>query len=444
MDLYDYHSYDFQYNTRTNTWSTFCKLKIRRQNFASDIIEGKLVITGGIDYPFPFLGLKHPSYDITEVIDLSMKTTHIAGNLITPRQNHGMSVMKIGSTFKLITFGGESTEGDGLLDSIEVWNSQTETWELPHLENFKLKDKVSRFSTLTVFNGLKSTNPINLSISKDEPEQPKIFKEWVSCFAFISLLNMLIMICAIFRIIPETLMMTLKIVAWYEMIIQSSYLSLSTLKGTNDFQHNITSFIEQFLNMFSHSGIILPEKFGKFIQQFLNKLSQIDEMPVAIPSLAFYMLSRPFSQIALNVYPDTMYDETLQVMLSLGFVKIPSTLSNLNRFSKKNSFLQLLTGIISDPVFSLLYVALLMNSEACLRIVSFMILIIFVAYHIYAIPKIETFLYSIGFLAFIPSVLIVFDSMVSDLSKQDSVDDPTTKICLPLNFKAIFLKSSTF
>ena len=139
-----------------------------------------------------------------------------------------------------------------------------------------------------------------------------------------------------------------------------------------------------------------------------------------------------------------MYDETLQVMLFLGFVKIPKILSNLNRFSKKNSFLQILTRIISDPVFSLLYVALLMNCKSYLRIVCFMILIIYVAYHIIAIPKIETFIYSIGFLAFIPSILIVFDSMVSDLSKQDSVDDPTTKICLPLNFKAIFLKSSTF
>ena len=42
------------------------------------------MITGGIDYPFPFLGLKQPSYDITEVIDLSTKTSHIAGNLNTP------------------------------------------------------------------------------------------------------------------------------------------------------------------------------------------------------------------------------------------------------------------------------------------------------------------------------------------------------------------------
>ena len=67
---------------------------------------------------FPIFGLKHPSFDATEVVDLTTKKSHIAGSLTTPRQNHGMSVMKIGKTYKLITFGGESMDSDGLSDSI--------------------------------------------------------------------------------------------------------------------------------------------------------------------------------------------------------------------------------------------------------------------------------------------------------------------------------------
>ena len=163
----DNHSYVPQYNIQTNIWSSFCKLKIRRQNIASAIIEGKLVITGGMDCTFPLLALKKPSYDMTEVVDLSTRTSRIASSLIIPRQNHGMSVMKIGETFKLIAFGGESVDGGGLLDSIEVWNFQTETWE--ESKTLKLEDKVSRFSSLTVYNNPRSVNLINLEIPKDEP-----------------------------------------------------------------------------------------------------------------------------------------------------------------------------------------------------------------------------------------------------------------------------------
>ena len=54
-----------KYNTVTKVWSGFCKLKVRRQNFASAILEGKLVITGGTDCSNPIPGLKQISYDLT-------------------------------------------------------------------------------------------------------------------------------------------------------------------------------------------------------------------------------------------------------------------------------------------------------------------------------------------------------------------------------------------
>ena len=63
------------------------------------------MITGGIDCSFPVYGYSRPSYDLTEVIDLTTRKSHIAGNLNHPRQNHGMLVMKIDNALKLVVFG---------------------------------------------------------------------------------------------------------------------------------------------------------------------------------------------------------------------------------------------------------------------------------------------------------------------------------------------------
>ena len=221
----DYHSCVLQYNTQSNVWSSFCRLKIRRPYIASAIIEGKLVITGGMDCTFQIHGLKRPSLDTTEVVDLSTKTSRIAGNLNTPRQNHGMSIMKIDNKFKLVAFGGESVEGDGLLDSVEVWNSQTEKWKESHI--LKLDYKASRFTTLTVFNGPKLTDFTNQASKiphKDSDEDkftdmnPRLIHAHT-----LAPFNILLLTCTIFRLFPENLWMLLKFLACFEMLIQNLY-----------------------------------------------------------------------------------------------------------------------------------------------------------------------------------------------------------------------------
>ena len=200
----------------------------------------------------------------------------------------------------------------------------------------------------------------------------------------VSPVSLLMMICIICRLLPEALWMTLKIIAWYEMIMQSSYLSLSFLIGTKNSHQGVASFIDQFLYIFNYSVIMMPEKFTRFMQQF----SQLDTFEPVILSfnLVFFLLSRLFYLSAFNARLSNMYHETLQVILFLSFLKISSTLKNLNKLSKRNSFLQLLTRFVCDPIVSLLFVTLLMNSVSFLRIVSLTMYIIHVVYNNYLDP----------------------------------------------------------
>ena len=369
--------------------------------------------------------------------------SHIAGSLNAPRQNHGMSVKKIGKTFKLITFGGESEEGDGLLDSIEVWNSQSETWEEPNSKRFKLRDKTSRFSTLTMFNGSRLTKSTNFSSSstKNEPKKPftqlnvfqgtRYIESGTFFLTIVVPINILTMICIICRLLPEALWMTLKIVAWYEMIMQSSYLSMSFLIGTENHHQGFHSFVEHFLTIFSHSVIMLPEQFDRFIRQFLNIVSKLDSyatLSLGLFNMLPLIFSRLFYYIAFNARLSNMYHETLQVILFLSFLKISSTLKNLNKLSKRISFLQLLTRLVCDPMVSLLIVTLLMNSVPFLRIVSLTMFIIHVVYNNYLDPK-EDFpaaiVTSIAILLFTLPMIIMFDCIpeLEEIHQKKSLND---------------------
>ena len=377
--------------------------------------------------------------------------SHIAGSLNAPRQNHGMSVKKIGKTFKLIAFGGESEEGDGLLDSIEVWNSQSETWEEPNSKRFKLQDKTSRFSTLTMFNGSRLTKSTNFSSSstKNEPKKPftplNVFQGTRYMLdgrpfflTIVAPITILCIVCTFCRMLPENLWLALKFLAWYEMISQSLYLSLSVLIGTNNCPQivsSISSFIQQMLNTFSHSIVILPKTFNNYIHQFLNIVAENTDndadkfftLLILFFSALSLLFSRLFLDTAFNIRKCNMYHETLQVILFLSFQRVCSTLGNLNKFSKENSFLRYLTRIITDPIISLLYVALTMYSVLFLRFVSFTIYIIFVVYYNYLHPYIENFpitlfLSIVFWLLYLP-MFIIFDGIVDEKHIRDSLED---------------------
>ena len=374
------------------------------------------MITGGMDCSFPIYAFKQLSYDITEIVDLSTRTSRIAGSLNTPRQNHGMSVMTIGRTFRLIAFGGESVEGGLLLDSTEMWNSQTETWEEVISKKFKLKEKISRFSTLTIFNCPRPALSVSLPLPEDElrPFTPLDIYQGTRekehrqiNVSFKAPMNILLMVCLICRLLPKTLWWTLVYVAWYELIVKTSCLSLSKLIEVKNSQHCISSFANQLLIPFNQLVIVLPRTLSKGIDQFVQYLTQVPIMwivPLTL-SLFSFMYSRGIYFWIFKVKLDKMYHETLQAILFLSFEKIHSILINFNNLSKNISFLQKLTKIITDPIASLLIIGTLMYSEQYLRIVSITIFSIHVIsfYYYCQYDEINSYLKSFNmlFLAYV-------------------------------------------
>ena len=61
------------------------------------------------------------------------------------RYGHGMGVVTINGEDRLAVFGGD--DGRNELDSVELYNTETEKWEMT---DFKLSEAKSGFSFLTV------------------------------------------------------------------------------------------------------------------------------------------------------------------------------------------------------------------------------------------------------------------------------------------------------
>ena len=102
--------------------------------------------------------------------------------------------------------------------------------------------------------------------------------------------------------------------------------------------------------------------------------------------MPIFLYSRYIFLRLLNIEMDKKYHETLQLILFLSFEKMYSVLMNFNQLCKKNSFLPPLARIICDPIVSLFVVAILINSEPYLKIVSFTLYVIPVVisnYHCY-------------------------------------------------------------
>ena len=75
----------------------------------------KVMITGGL------------YLDSTEVLDTDDESIVMGSPLNSIRRNHGMGIFTINGEDKLATFGGENR--DAYMDSVEVFNTQTEKWE---------------------------------------------------------------------------------------------------------------------------------------------------------------------------------------------------------------------------------------------------------------------------------------------------------------------------
>ena len=96
----------------------------------------KVMITGGYNDDF---------LDSTEILDTDDGKVTMGSPMNSKRYGHGMGVVTINGENKLAVFGG--WDGRNYLDSVELYNTQTEKWEN---SDFKLSGVKFGFSFLTV------------------------------------------------------------------------------------------------------------------------------------------------------------------------------------------------------------------------------------------------------------------------------------------------------
>ena len=83
--------------------------------------------------------------DSTEILDTEDGKVTMASPMNSKRYAHGMGVLTINGEDRLAVFGGY--DGENELNSVELYNTKTEKWEMT---DFKLCEAKSGFSFLTV------------------------------------------------------------------------------------------------------------------------------------------------------------------------------------------------------------------------------------------------------------------------------------------------------
>ena len=113
-------------DTHTMTWSSFGNLIHGRNSHSSFAFGENVIVCGGWSYDDEVITAS------TEIISLHTKKIKQAGNLIEARCDHGMGIMKIGNTKKLVAFGGIDAKKN-LLSSVESWNEHDLSWEMTNI-----------------------------------------------------------------------------------------------------------------------------------------------------------------------------------------------------------------------------------------------------------------------------------------------------------------------
>ena len=83
--------------------------------------------------------------DSTEVLDTEDGSIIMTIPMNSKRFAHGMGVVTVNDEDRVAVFGGRY--GENRFDSVELYNTQNEKWEMA---NFKLRKAKSSFSFLTV------------------------------------------------------------------------------------------------------------------------------------------------------------------------------------------------------------------------------------------------------------------------------------------------------
>ena len=130
----------FLYNTEIETYLHVGNLKEDRFRHACHLLNGKIVVSGGINQK----GMISKS---AEVIDIQTWESKMIGDMVVPRSRHQMSVKNFAGKSKLMVIGGEF-QHDKCTSTIEVYDEHEEVWSI--LDDFELQESKAAFSVLSV------------------------------------------------------------------------------------------------------------------------------------------------------------------------------------------------------------------------------------------------------------------------------------------------------
>ena len=133
----------FNMNNQTFT-ELHLKLKQGRYGHQCAFIPGTrhLMIIGGFT-----TSVNSDISDSTEIIDVENRNVTKGPSMNSKRANHGIGVLIIEGHERVVVFGGYSP-GDGYLKSVEMYNAQTQKWELNR--NIELSEAKSWFGFMTI------------------------------------------------------------------------------------------------------------------------------------------------------------------------------------------------------------------------------------------------------------------------------------------------------
>ena len=124
-----------KFNTNTKAFTNLGDvLNQERSDHACALYQDKVIITGG-----------RRSDSSTEIINLNdLTTAYTTGNFVQARYGHGLVVVHVDNKPTVLAVGGL---GNGILDSIEMWNPTNETWTMTSM---KLTEPKSNFGILSL------------------------------------------------------------------------------------------------------------------------------------------------------------------------------------------------------------------------------------------------------------------------------------------------------
>ena len=108
------------------------KLNVKRKSHASAFIPGtnKIIITGGQD---GHAAAGNPC-NLTEILDIESKSVTMASPMNVPRAEHGIGLITINEQDKLIVFSGWPKYNASFLESVEMFNEETQKWDMTDIQ----------------------------------------------------------------------------------------------------------------------------------------------------------------------------------------------------------------------------------------------------------------------------------------------------------------------